>query len=375
MTRHLRVWLSTLLLVSACTSQAAASPGLTWTGADLPDGFRIHSISAAGGLFFGLGLDEIDQPDPHTRLWISAEGADWEELDIDTASFGIQAGYFQDVVTVGEKYVALVKGIPITEGDRDQVVVVSSDGRSWNRVDAGDRLPTTLAGNSAGGIVLTSIYDQANSALSREVWRSTDGDHWNLAASDPFTEVSGLQPVQAIGTDLYLTARLDGHDPRLLRSSDGATWEPIDVPDLGANEPRLALPVGTQSGLILITWGAGSPRMWEQPSVGADTWSEITPEGFEDLHLIPLGAGGVTTLTGDRLSLVLGNESGSGSAVVDDIWWTTTGQQWTELSARDAFGTAGNIRAAAINQDTVVMLYAASGGRDQLWIGTLTDGA
>ncbi|HEX7611204.1 MAG TPA: PepSY domain-containing protein, partial [Candidatus Limnocylindrales bacterium] len=111
-------------------------------------------------------------------------------------------------------------------------------------------------------------------------WRSSDGVHWSKVAVD----LPGLQhaQVQALPAGFAMLALANnGGQPaaRLLISSDGASWTPVDLP-AGISEVRLAGAVGLVGSRV----ENGSSVARAVSSADGRSWTALTlPDGVESL--------------------------------------------------------------------------------------------
>jgi len=84
----------------------------------------------------------------------------------------------------------------------------------------------------------------ATGTVDRGTWRSSDGVHWSPVVVD----LPGLQKaqVQALTDGFAMVAQVyDGQQTasKLLTSSDGATWTPLDLP-AGVSAPQFGGAIG-----------------------------------------------------------------------------------------------------------------------------------
>jgi len=359
------------------TNTMAPEVLIEWTRTDLPEGFEVHKITVAGGQFFGLAVDELShdaegvESDAHTRLWLSDDGADWEAIDVDATRFGMRAAYFQEIDTIGDTLIGLVKGQPLTEQELDVRLVVSEDAHTWAPADFGGAtvIPVAIAGGDAGGIALALA--QGGGYDTYDVWHSADGTTWRLTASETFSGVSG-PVVEIIEGRLYVGARewvSSDQTPSLWTSTNASDWTRIRLPSLGADWAGWAVPSGSPGGLAVSTGGRSAPEVWLMSNDG--TWADVTPVGYSGGTVIGSSGGGP--------ALVI--EPGRSDAPEDlsrfvpaTIWWSLDGTGWLRLSASDAFGSEGTIEAAASLGDRIVVIYYTHPERvGSIWIGRIAE--
>jgi len=358
----------------ADTATSVAEAGIEWTEGSLPEEFNVHTITAAGGYFIGLAWDEIEEPDPRTRLWLSEDGANWEAINVDATAFGMRAGYFQTISAIGNGFIAIVKGESLTSGFAEQILVTSTDARVWVAADIGGsgEYPVSVAGGTAGGIAVMRSRDGDRDFY--DIWRSIDGVTWTVAASRTF---SGGSTVELIGDRFYLWRQ--GYGEGVWSSSDGSEWTLMELPQLGTDSNGWEVPAGSPGGLLLFTGrGASGSQLWLNAT--DNTWMDVTPEEFD----VPLVSGGGfgdqfigSSDGGPSLIMELGSRSGGpraqGSYIPATIWWTLDGSQWTELPGSEAFGLEGTIRLASAKGNKIVVVYDSEPDRvGSLWTGVVT---
>ncbi len=354
--------------VPAAPSQEAS---IEWTQGTRPAEFNVHTITAAGGYFIGLAWDEIEEPNPRTRLWMSEDGANWEAIDVDATAFGMRAGYFRQISTIGDGFIAIVKGESLASGLAELVVVTSTDARAWVPADIGGSgaIPLGVAGDRTGGIVVVESQDGDRDDF--DVWHSIDATTWTLAASRTFSGIGGPK-VEVIGGKFYLLPSGEGEG--LWSSSDASEWTRIELPPLGPDSHGWKLPAGSPAGLLLFTNGASGSQLWLMAT--DNTWTEITPEGF-DVPFAPSGGFGdqfISSSDGGPTIIIDDTVGPGANEYLTTIWWTLDGAQWTELPGSKAFGFEGTIRLASAKGNKIVILYTSETDRvGSLWTGVVAE--
>lgn len=354
------------------------STDITWTRYSLPDDFRIHSLTTAGGLVFGLAVDEIEAPHPRTRLWLSDDsGRSWEAVDVEAPRFGMRAGYFKEIVPVGGRYLAIVKGEDLETGLGTDRLVVSDDAATWARVDTGAGMPVGIAGGETGGIALI-CFDDAAARCRYEVMHTRDGVTWTTS---PSPELEGVEPFRAVewfDGRFYLVALRDGEPAQLVTSTDTSEWLSWEAPSLetSALENTLLDPGAVSGTLIALTRDELGPHTWALDITGS--WVKTTPTAFD-----PALSGGVVPA-----NAVLSDPAGAIAAIIDrgrndgtqsaanrppEIWWTADGETWRLELGPDAFGADGSIEAATVSDGQIIVVHHTFPSQNSLWVGdTLT---
>jgi hypothetical protein len=178
-------------------------------------------LAIAGGAALVAVLERRAEPSPSARASASYDfetgGWGWRRVGDPApgAVAGIANGY------LGE---CIANGLP--------VACTSKDGVSWTLPAD----PTVLAVEGAAPFAGWSVAHGtagwvATGTIDPGTWRSSDGVHWSAVVVD----LPGLQKaqVQALtGGFAMLALVYDGQQTasRLLTSTDGATWTPLDLP-------------------------------------------------------------------------------------------------------------------------------------------------
>ena len=177
-------------------------------------GRQMTSVTEANGRLVAVGFESRAQRAHSAAVWTSDDGLSWARVPHDDTVFGSGSAFFQmnDVVAGGPGFVAV--GIEMVEelargygdgrlpdaddslttraqnGDYGGAIWTSEDGLTWSRIPA-EQLPTTgeenvqLEAISAGGPGLTAVgWRDTADGVRAEVWTSSDGERWALAA-DP----------------------------------------------------------------------------------------------------------------------------------------------------------------------------------------------
>jgi len=226
----------------------------------------------------------------------------------------------------GERIWAMAVGGPgivavgevMTPDDMDAVVVVSTDGRNWDRVDD----PAVFGGE--GWDELHAIWSSSTGLIAQGrdaeasypdvVWyASIDGIDWVLITDEDLYNAwepewrSGFDP----GFEFYeggpgWVAALYRNSPEPIEvfvSADGIDWETTTEPLGNLVDSRPPVPqnpgsAGFDSGNIYFPWNMAwdedqvvAVRYHADPNVGVsrdggDTWLQVDPEAFGDDHLL-----------------------------------------------------------------------------------------
>jgi hypothetical protein len=277
---------STTASTAVVTTEAPPIPTMSWEGIPEP-GFEEHAVlEAAVQLDTGLlvvvgGIQEIDPTNPfpqsHTAAWVSSDGRTWERVDSD--GFGGEntaAGRMLAVVEVPNGLVGIS-----TTYQRDGVIWLSPDGRSWERIDE-----PALGGDGAQ-----------------------------------------LMDFLAAGPGGLVAAGYGERDVVIAVSPDGRSWSRIEDSDLEVPMEWINDLVAGDFGYVLIGQERVSeftmrPAMWVSPN-GTD-WDRIPSGTFDN---------GDPVYTTTNLADI-GVTSDGGLVVLDswdNAWLSYDGYDWDQL--------------------------------------------
>jgi hypothetical protein len=247
-----------------------------------------------------LGLFAVGSANFDGAVWTSPDGIEWSRVPAPDEFGGNDAQSLNAVVYGGPGLVA-VGGDGMNAG-----VWVSEDGVTWIRVDdpdlVGDGEPVVMDALAVGpnGFVAVgqSGFDSGmtggGTGTDPEMWVSTDGLEWQRLP-DGTLEALGVREVDSLGGGddgiLLVGSPTEEDGEGLWMSSDGRTWERIDVPYMGSSdEPGSVHHIGTfwdgsrwvsagidyTSGSVWASFELGVP--W-QPVGSLD--AAVFVEGFE----------------------------------------------------------------------------------------------
>lgn len=310
----------------------AFTAGVSWTrlaelrvdGEDLhPSGLAIRNgLMVLVGTAFLADEAKPQLPAPRQgRIWLSSDGASWEAIvDADTFRDAVLEAV---LVTSDGTFVAAGWLDPVGGTITQHVAWQSADGRDWERVDLG--LPSDLttsarfiAQGPAGFVIAGTRMDSGRN----EIWHSSDGRSWRLVRELPTFETSEGRDIQQVrgGLEGFVATgvRTEGR-LYVMASGDGIEW--LDAPEQPAVDGMPAVPPLAPLGGDWIATGRGGVdpiEIWRSAN-GLD-WSPMA--GVE-----PAGAGlevGADLLSaGDRLFL-----ESSEAFVPGPTWTSADGRAW-----------------------------------------------
>ncbi len=285
----------------------ASTDGLHWTitlQADLPQGWYFeHVVPLREGLLAVSNMRGITCPanaspcppegaDLSNRLWSSADGKTWTQIDSPSWRAAWPTGAGSLKVVGGPAGVVAV-------APSGHLVVHSTDGKTWERIDSLPAVTGVIIRDVAtfsGGFVIvgrdgepdpfSQVGPQPPPGVGRPAaWLSADGATW-VAAQVPGSDVAGgeLRAVAAGANGLFAIGIMrpiqDALQPPTTgwASADGRTWRVGG--ELGADLPDTELLVG--DGVHLVTLGSaspGSPTLAASGSTDGAAWTRLAFSG------------------------------------------------------------------------------------------------
>jgi len=298
----------------------SSTDGLRWTvayQAELPTDWAFASVVPVGDGLLAISNQggvscEAGTPCPPEgfdmapRLWFSANGADWSQIDSPSwrVAWGSTAGL--RAVAGGARGVVAVSGPaapnppPPAEPSDGDFLVYSADGQTWTRVDglpAQDRAIVRDVEAYAAGFVIVGRDGELDpfSQVTVEplgpgtgrpaAWISSDGLNWTAAEVDGTAVAGGELRDVAIGANgMFATGNAEPVDMQQQRpahgwvSGDGQTWRLLGR--LGSDIPDSELLVG--DGVRMLILGAdapGSATLAASFSTDGVTWTRLAFSG------------------------------------------------------------------------------------------------
>ena len=177
--------------------------GLAWRSPDgrdwesVPDqtplaGTSLLDVAAYEGGFVAVGLSRDDAAPAAGRIFVSADGSEWEKVDDENlrpSEGGIHQ--LESVVAYGDGFIAT--GFGADDNRIAPLILVSSDGTSVLRADVpapstGDQISLGACASGDTAMVVGGAEAASSTPLA---WRSGDGDRWEqMPAESP--DASGL---------------------------------------------------------------------------------------------------------------------------------------------------------------------------------------
>ncbi|GAA3969065.1 hypothetical protein GCM10023085_59250 [Actinomadura viridis] len=325
---------------------------------------RRAAASDNGFLAFGETSQKGDFSDAQPAVWLSPDGARWEQRVGDRIGLPIQRGTISLLEVAGSGGVLLLEGLHTANpGARKPQMgrrVFSSDdgGRSWVEskvpVPKGTR-GLMIGGGPSGFVAIREI--QAGGKSYGQSFTSKDGMAWTQAGR---VESSGYQRVsRVLGSDEgYAALVVRGRDVTISRTADGASWrEAGTLP----NRPGRALNGSAMSGGQTVLVGADNSGGELNSLLGV--WDGQGTQVPIDIAKVPGAARPDHTVTavgaGSDLAVAVGSANGDAG-----VWTSRDGTSWTR-----AQGAQG-----ALSRPGPQQLVSVTGGKAG-WLAVGSDQA
>jgi hypothetical protein len=294
-----------------------------------------HASVFFAGRYWVIGggrplMPDAVPPVDHSResdVWSSFDGRSWK---LETASAAFGARWFHKVLVFGNQMFVL--GGARADGSGVNEVWRSADGINWLQ--------------SAGLPIVGSPIQQAATVFSNEMWivfngraySSPDGLSWTVRTAPADAIDAGVPreyaTLTAYGGALWYMAgaRVVGNLRNAVsdvwRSTDGATWTPVNVNAFSPRYQHAAFVLNDRlwafGGRPVVNSVDGAASANAFSTTDGVTWTpESTTSEIDRSFLLQ------TVQEDDRVTVV----GGILRAYSDKTWQTTDGNNWTELAA------------------------------------------
>ena len=287
-------------------------------GSGISDSSGFSDVASANGVLVAVGQSGQDF---YSGVWNSSDGLNWTAPDFpDSGNASIQLAAITaggpGFVVVGSDYSGIGGG----------VVWISTDGQSWERIDADVFANQTLSRVGVAGDRLVAF------SLEGGVFTSADGRTWE-SSSDPAaqTVAAGLLTLVGDGSTLLAFSR-DTAEPRqsrqtilVWRSDDGSIWTQTNKID-GSEGASSAWAAAGPNGLVVISNAyLHQTSVWQTfYSADGTTWtpSEQSPTDITDVISTEAGFVAVGHYnTGQGCAIIETDDVGVTWTSVDGITW------------------------------------------------------
>ncbi len=302
--------------------------GVTWTKYDTSSWLHQTSMASVihNGNLFLLGGRIVASNSVHGQIRSSADGENWTLL----SSTGWPGASDSGAVSFGGK-IWLIGGFDAGGGTTANIHS-STDGITWTHVTGsapfGQYFGNQLAVH-AGKIWLVS------SGNTSEVWSSADGSAWTKQVAAPPWGKRYSGTLVSMGGKLYLIAGVgpQGTTDEVYSSSDGINWtnENARGQIWRGRWSHQVVKLGSKLLLMGGTDGQGHRKdVWESTN-GVD-WTKNPDAPWSERI-------GLRSIVVGSEAFVIGGGTSSGSNLLkNDVWKTTDGNTWTQVTANAGWG-------------------------------------
>ncbi|MDH5388608.1 MAG: hypothetical protein OEY06_09170 [Gammaproteobacteria bacterium] len=301
-------------------------------------------------------------------VWSSNDGINWTQ-QIDSAAFS--ARYAHQVVSFNDGNGNKLWLIGGSEGTKTNDVWSSSNGINWaqqttNAEFSARRFHQAVNFNDGSGNKLWLIGGD-DGTKTNDVWSSSDGIDWTKeTANAAFSERKNHQVVSfnnGSGNKLWLIGGDDGEKRNDVWSSgDGINWIQLtSSAEFSAREDHQVVIFNDGSGdkLWLVGGNDGSKTNDVWSSSDGINWTQKTASAAfsarKDYQVVNFNDG-----SGDKLWLI----GGFDDAFKNDVWSSSDGINWIQLTSSAEFSARKNHQVVSFND----------GGGDKLWLIGGSDG-
>jgi hypothetical protein len=195
-----------------------------------------HGYIAAGAIDEPVGDASVSLP----AIWLSPDAADWSRVWEGETSGDASAG-ISGLAEGPDGVVVAVGSAPNDAGDPAGAVWVSSDGRTWERIDPNAPVFATEASIRSNVLMLDVTWGPngfvavgTDGGDRPAIWNSPDGRAWTRIdlTEQPFDGATSLSAVSPLGSGLIAAGPdgfVDGYPSpvTLWTSSDGRSWDRV----------------------------------------------------------------------------------------------------------------------------------------------------
>jgi hypothetical protein len=295
------------------------------------------------------GTAGVSSPPPLPSSSPAWSRLDWTEAGRLT-QFGLEARIAALAAHDGQVLAAGTTGAGPVSG----LVLLTKDGRGWERVSDGDVDGTAIAdaAATADGFVAAGAVVGAP-GVTAAVLGSADGRSWERLATLPGTRVARI----AAGPPGFLALGEDAAGQRVvLVSGDARRWEEVSSPAFGA--ATIADIAATDAGWVAVGSDGGRARAWT--SADGRSWSEAPMDGAEPVPGIASVAVRAVTRSGTGL-MALGTDDPPCEGDPEwcphfgAAWWSVDGNRWLRLPTDGPLGQWGQRVFAAGDAGFVIL--------------------
>jgi len=233
----------------------------------------------------------------------------------------------------------------------------STDGNTWEQVtSSADWLPRNDMAMVEfqnqlwiiGGVVESDVF--GDNGYSSEVWRSEDGENWELVAGNSDTPWNGLAGHQVVvfGGKMWIIGGFDGYEAsrtaEIWSSEDGVNWT-LETSEPGWQQ-RNAHSVVVLDNRMWLFGGTDHPTVFNDVwySYNGVDWTQATAEADWSGRREQIG------LAYDGKLWVINGELDSFS-FLNDVWVSEDGVSWNQVLSEGPWEARSSNSGLVFNQD------------------------
>ena len=301
-----------------------------------PDGLVAVGIDRGGG-------------DLDAAVWTSPDGLVWSRVSHNEAVFGGPGEERMWDVIAGPGGMVAVGQSGTHEAPR-AAVWISTDGATWEQasgdpaVFSGDER-AIMYGVAAGsdGFVAVGVVGAPDESVDAAAWYSANGATWIRAtANDEVFGGEGDQELRSVTwIDDHFVAVGYGNGGVVWTSVDGTEWKQVDDPSgafaagIGSTDPVAVVTGGP--GLVAIGngWAGDQPAVAVWTSTDGFTWTRVNHDSATFGGLRPPQMSAVASGPGGVIAVGFDGERDGASDVA--IWTSRDGLRWTRVDSDALF--------------------------------------
>ncbi|GEM_PF-2744289 len=287
----------------------------------------------------------------------------WTEATANAAFGGV---YGHQIVNLNGTLFSIggIRGI-----DRINEVWSSTDGSNWTQVTTGNTIFSARNGHQA--VIFNNkiwvIGGFTSGGRSNEVWSSSDGATWTQANTSGTFSARADHAAVVLNSKIYVVGGSDGSMQNdVWSSSDGITWSQ-EATSGNLFTPRQAHSLTVFNGQMILIAGAdldGDQLLRQRndiwTSTDGKTWTEVSVTGNLFVERWIHGA-----IVHNNLLWVIGGDDDSGNRF-NDVWTSPDGATWTQQTANPVFDVRDQMALFVLNNK----LWVSGGSNNN---GILTD--
>ena len=251
----------------------------------------------------------------YASTWNEGNGAQiWRSPTGDSGSWTKSSGGFSDganmeVMSLTTFNGYLYAGTWVYDLDTHGAEIwrsATGDSDSWEKV----LMDSTIGHSNTEAILTMTVFKDAlfaatvNKATGGEIWRSTDGAHWQQVNADGFGNGNNVKIVslEVFSNRLYAGTLNNETGGEIWRTEDGSHWTRVMKHGFGkvANKDIASLIVFDEQLYAIIGNFQTGPEIWRSSTGDPNSWEKLIDKGF--------GGGKAATVNWDNTAIVLDDQ-------------------------------------------------------------------